>query len=249
MRKDEDYVKKSLEKYFESISKPYLIIEGEDPPDFYVIYENRKILLEATQARPVYQVGEGNIIENRTTFENSVMTYLDRIRKEIDNEVDSKYTISMHVEGPLKDYSSFKKSLKRKALEIIKDDEFLKRINMNYTEVQVGNDSVLVTSWKRQKKESVFRFSVGIKGTNAIFNINEQLEIIVDEILRKKEEKTKMINGYEWVEEKWLAILNGYVLSSVENYVNALCNIKTGHSFSKIFLIEPGNYFVQEIYP
>ena len=63
VRADEIYVKKSIEKYLSEIYEDFEIVEGEAPPDYYVLCGDKRILLEVTRAEPIYLGKKG--AENR----------------------------------------------------------------------------------------------------------------------------------------------------------------------------------------
>lgn len=85
MRSDEKYVNDSLERYLSKIYEGFETIEDENPPDFYVKYNNKKILLEVSRTEPVYY-GE-KVIKCRNTIAASLIINLC---SKLDNELGLK---------------------------------------------------------------------------------------------------------------------------------------------------------------
>jgi len=249
MRSDEEYVKESLEKYFMKLKCDYEIIEGggrNRAPDYYIIHKNEKILLEVTRAEPIYK--EGNKLGNRTTFDFSIEKLIDYLNKELDEKIDENKNLLLIIEGPIHDYRKFKKQITVKLISILENKNLLTQIHGKEFEIKINNNVITLLYGDRQTLKKKVSVMWGINTENSIPCINIQASIIIKNILEIKEEKTKIINGQEWHGQKWLAILNNYLLASSDIYIRAINEIEVNHNFSKIFLVERSNYEVKEIF-
>lgn len=245
MRNDEIYAKESLVKYLSKDYENLEIIQGEDPPDFYVLYSNNKILLEVTRAEPIYSDKEG--IKNRNTIEISLIELCDQLDQDVGSQIIPGKTLYVFIKGPIANYSKFKTSLRKKVISIIQHVNLLYSFYNHWIDINIEGNMIqmkLIDSTAEKKRICGL---ISIADNNAILNIDLQAGLILEERILTKEHKTKIINGSEWYGEKWLAILNGYFLASSETYISAIRRKQISHSFSKIFLIEE-QYSVTEIF-
>ncbi|MEL7609886.1 MAG: hypothetical protein AAGU74_10300 [Bacillota bacterium] len=236
MRPDEDYVKRSLEEYLSDVIGDFKIIEGEDPPDYYVQYDNTKILLEVTRADPVFLGKEG--LGNRTTNDIALIRLCNQLNDEFGSRIVPPKTLLLSIKGPISNYPKFKKAIKQTISSITEDKKLLSDIYNNWMSLDIGGTKIgiiLIDNLPEKKRISGL---IGVVDNKELININVQTRLILENIITEKENKTKIINGMEWHGEKWLAVLNGYPLADADNYVRAIQRIKITHTFSKIFLIE-----------
>jgi|GEM_PF-6498382 len=99
MRTDEEYVKSSIEKYMQNNAEEVSIIEGDEPPDYYVIYQNRKILLEITRAESLY-LNNGKL-NTRNTIDQTIIKLCHEINNEIGIEINENKSLLLDTKGPL----------------------------------------------------------------------------------------------------------------------------------------------------
>lgn len=230
MRVDEKYAKNSIKTYLKKrLSFTGNIIEGEDPPDYYVLENNKKIALEITTAESIY-VGEGKKNKRKTSTE-STAKFCDELNSEFKNLIPRGKSLMLIFKIPMTNYSKFKKQLKF----VLK--KFLQKNERDNKSFDIGGE-IIEARWiarDNSKRKAV----VGVIGVKTpIINIQEQVQLILEKIIREKEKKLKNINGKRWNGEKWLGIINNYPLSEHENFSQALHEINNNHGFSKIFLIE-----------
>lgn len=235
MRTDEEYVKLSIEKHIKNNFEEVSIIEGDEPPDYYVLYKDRKILLEVTRAESVYK--ENSQLQNRNTIDQTIIRLCDVINEEVGIHIDKNQSLLLDIKGPLINYGKFKRSIKETILLFLNDNTKYQLSQSNWIELNAcGNDIRVKTIETSPLSKRVIGFA-GIKNSRAITNIGEQVLLILEDRIKIKEDKTKVINGIVWKEEKWLAILNNYWLASSDTYVRAMKQLKISHTFSKIFFV------------
>lgn len=224
MREDEEFVKRALGAYFGNHD---LFIKGEDPPDYYAVFSEGKIPLEVTRAAPIY-LRQGKI-QNRNTNDISFIRLVKELNCVFNGKIQNN-TIRIHAEGPIDDFSKFKKCLKEELEQYI---ECLNQDKLNCLHIRIEGASVLIRSGGLSGYEGKIIGSIGIKPENSIDSIDWQVEMILEDILRRKEDKIKDICG-----EKWLAILNGYILASHAEYTEAMRTVNVPHTFTRVFLVE-----------
>jgi hypothetical protein len=245
MRPDEEYVKQSIEKYLSCITNEFTIIDGDEPPDYYIQYKNEKILLEVTRAEPVYF--DNGVVENRNTVDRTLIKLCNQLDIEIGSNLDANKSLLLDIKGPLINYIKFKNSIRNKIVSFLKDNQRIALAYKDWINIDVYGNVIrikLINSSPQKKRIVGF---VSIHNNKTIVDIEAQAGLILSNRIQDKEEKTKVINNVEWCGRKWLAIYNNYWLASSETYKRAILNLKEKHTFSKIFLIGT-DFEVTEIY-
>lgn len=231
MRKDEEYAKNSIQAYLEKhLSFGVKIIEGEDPPDYYVLKNNRKIALEITTAESIYNDEDEK--NKRKTSTESVAKYCDELNNEFKKIIPAGKSLMLALKVPIANFSKFKKQLKR----ILKN--FLEESKMSNKSKSLNiNGEIVEARWVTHVDDNR-KALIGVIGVkNPIINIQEQTQLILEKITRGKEVKLKKINGKIWNGEKWLGVINNYPLAEHENFSQALREVNNNYGFSKIFMI------------
>lgn len=147
MRADEIYVKKSIEKYLSEIYEDFEIVEGEDPPDYYVLCGDKRIQLEVTRAEPIYLGKKG--AENRNTNEESLLRVHDQLNNELGSKIDPQKTLWLCIKGPINNYPQFRKSLKEKIASIARDVNLLN----GWIDIDIEGNIIQITAFDSSEKE------------------------------------------------------------------------------------------------
>lgn len=237
MRQDEEYAKDSIGVYLKNkLGFSCNIIEGEDPPDYYILKGNDKIVLEITTAESIF-TEEGKQSKKRTVTE-SVATLCDDLDNELKNLIPPQKSLLLILHTPINNFSQFKKQLRLILMEIIENDQFFnQKLNIN--------GEIIEARWVIDKARE-HKSLIGIIGSkNPICNIQQQTSLIVEKMIREKVVKLERINGKIWRGEKWLGIINNYPLADHSNFSKVLRDTKAHHDFSKIFLIEKDSIVVE----
>lgn len=229
MRTDEEYAKNSIKAYLEKhLSFVGNIIEGEDPPDYYVFKNNKKVALEITTAESIYN--DENEKNKRKTFTESIAKYCDELNNEFKKLIPARKSLMLVLKIPILNFSKFKKQLKTVLKNFLQEDKMLNKI-LNI------NGEIVKTRWITHGDDNRKAIIGVIKVKNPMINIQEQTQLILEKIIRGKEVKLKKINGKIWNDEKWLGVINNYPLAEHENFSQALRAINNNYGFSKIFMI------------
>lgn len=236
MRIDEEYAKNSIKNYLKN-KQGFVgdIVKGEDPPDYYVLAGDTKIAaLEITTAESIYR-GEG---KNRKTLEESLARFCDEINDELESSVPVEKTMFLIFNLPVLRYDAFKKGLLLELRRILQGGEKInKKLYIEREEIELR--------WV-ERNSCNHKAIIGMIGVkDPIINIQEQTQLIMKKIIEDKKEKMEKI---VWKGEKWLGVINNYILAEGSNFLAALREMKIEHSFSKIFIIEnnTGNVVVVE---
>lgn len=238
MRADEEYTRNAIKRYLNRTLSEFTITEGEDPPDYYVNIGTKKILLEITAAEGIYAFNDN--IDNRKTVDVSLLRLCDQINDKFESRVSEGTSLLLYLKGPVLDFRDFKKALNRLIEQMIGKD-----IGDSWHIFDVCGETVKIKNIIHdQKWQKKIIGAVDSKG--AIPNIQLQTQLILNEIIKGKEAKTKIINGQKWNGEKWLGILNNYFLANPDNFIVAMNSLNVKHGFTRIFLVY-GNSEVVEI--
>jgi hypothetical protein len=245
MRADEEYTKKAIERYLSKLLSEFTISEGEDPPDYYVNFDTKKIPLEITRCEPIYALK--NKIENRKTVDGSLLSLCDEFNNKFKSQIPNGVSLLLHIECPVdkNKWRDFKKEVCREIVQLIEANIYNKWNIFNIAGKKVRIKKIRHDQEWRKKIIGL----VHTMGDIPIIQCDIQLQtqLLLDKILEEKETKTKIINGQEWKCEKWLGILNNYFLADLDNFLLAINSLKIRHTFTRIFCVNSiGN--VSEIF-
>lgn len=224
MRIDEEYAKNSIKAYLgKHLNFIGDIIEGENPPDYYIVKNNTKIALEITRVESIFN-GESEKNKRKTSTE-SVSKLCDKLNNKFKNTIPAGKSLMLVLKVPIANFSKFKRRLETVLKRFLQEGEvFNENLNINSEMVEVKWISRGIDGRKAV---------VGVIGVkNPIINIQEQTQLILEKIIREKEVKLKKIKG-----KKCLGIINNYPLAEHKNFSQALRRINNNHVFSKIFII------------
>lgn len=227
MRTDEEYAKDSIALYLKKHHNfAGDIIEGEDPPDYYVLINKKKIVLEITTAESIYN-GENEKSKRKTSTE-SIARLCEELSNEFRKLIPAEKSLMLIFKVPILDFSRFKKQFKITLKKFLQSRKVSHKIfNIN------GNGEIVEARWIVRSDNSR-KALVGVIGAKKpIINIQEQTRLILEKIMMTKNEKLKKLKN-----EKWLGILNNYPLAESSNFFCALKGVKIVHSFSRVFIIE-----------
>ncbi|HBC44987.1 TPA: hypothetical protein DCZ81_02380 [Candidatus Collierbacteria bacterium] len=231
MRVDEEYAKKSIKVYLESISyPPFEIVPGGDPPDYYCVDSSgNKTPLEITTAESIYK-DENEKSKKRTSTE-TLIKFCNQLDNKYKNLVPKGKSIMLVFKVPVKNFNKFKKGLVRTLDKLIRKNKPPGNRNLKiYGEIVEVHE---ISHGDNRRKAIIG----AITDKNPIIVIQEQTQLILDKIIKEKESKLKEINSNNG--EKWLGVINNYPLADANIFKTAINGIN--HNFTRIFLIEENN--------
>lgn len=243
MRADEEYVKNAMTAYLIKNNIECHILQGEDPPDYYVKINKKKILFEVTQGIDGYY--EDGVFVSRLCSDAPILNIGKWLKLQINDDIPCDRMILVYVEGPIVRNTSFKWQLKYTLLDFISSNSKVVENCTEWTKMQVNNMRIQVIMKKRDKSDtrSIILFTQP-RFNKLRANIEKNVQDILVDILQKKEVAMSKVN---FNGEKWLAILNQYPLANDQVYYRTLTKMSINHSFSKIFYIGE-NQTVKEVF-
>lgn len=226
MRSDEEYAKNSIKVYLEKhLSFVGNIIEGENPPDYYVIKNNKKIALEITTAESIYNNEDK---KNRRTSTESVAKYCDELNNEFKKLIPPRKSLMLALKIPILNFSKFKKQLKTILKNFLQEDEmFNKSLNIN--------GEIVEAKWIPRPSDNLGAVRGLIEVKNfpiELINLQNQTHFILERIIRGKKIKLSKIKV-----EKWLGVINNHPFLDHNIFIQTMRIINNNHGFSKIFII------------
>lgn len=233
MRADKEYIKSTMEMYLLRNCIEGYILQGEDPPDYYIKINKKKILFEVTQGIQGYY--EDGAFVSRTGSDEPILNIGKWLKAQINDQIPCDRKILMYIEGPIVKNCKFRWQLKDSLLAFINVNSKAEEDCTGWTHIQVSNIEIQVKITKREISDnrSIILFTKPQFNKTTV-NIDKNVQAILTNILHKKEEAMSKVkfNG-----QKWLAILNQYPLADDGTYYRALTKVSVNHSFNKIFYI------------
>ena len=239
LRREEEFVKDSLVKYFGGPGKAKAQL-GEDPPDIYIEIEGIYSAVEITTLSPISFDEDGAVL-NRRTVENSLADLCDKLNSKLKHLIPDATYIWLTLYGPVKDAKSYKKELYNYLKGFIKEQHKVG----DSREVIIANEKVDI-SVVQHGGVSIKKIGGRICNKNQnpyLLNIDLNAEVILAGRIRDKQKKCEKIKG-----PIWLALYNDYWLADNKSYVKTINNIGIKHRFDKIFVIQKTGQ-VHQIHP
>ncbi len=230
LRSDEIFTKSVIEEKFLKLEyEEYLISEGDEPPDYYIEIEDKKIALEITQCVPSISIGDS--LSSDKTYSNPIIRLVRSLSHKYENAINSDLCLLLTIEYPIDKYRFFSRKLDKeieKLLlnELIKDDSGVFIIDKEKVK------------WKVLHRPVGMRIVGGIsaKKKNFEVNIDKHLYAVLQHAVDVKENKLRKLPD-DIITEKWLGIYNDYFLAEKSNIKNVLENYIMSEEFTMIFIV------------
>lgn len=231
LRQDEEYTKNKIYDFLKNRVQGLEVIQGDEPPDYYAIFSGKKIPLEITRSEGSFV--DGKEIKSSNDIFEPIMRMCNDLNTRYKYRFQEDITLLIEIKGPLINYNKFKKTL----------NVFIDKLtssSMSYSDTwaayYIEGNKVRVKFIHRTYGKKVVGI-IGIARERAIIDIQNHVNLIMKEIFEKKEKKTNNINGQAWNDEKWLGVLNNYILAGQSHFEEAVRLLCEKHTFTKIFLV------------
>ena len=229
MKPDEEYVLATLASKFGGE-----FIDGEDPPDGYLLLNNRRIAVEVTKL--VEHINENGKRRSRLADDVPISNIVEQLNEEIGHLIPKNRWIHLVIPSPIKGINEFKKSLSRIIISMIATKRYDAVIDiLGYV--------VSINLYKCQHPPKI-KLVQAIATKFASTNIEENTLFLLENRIRIKNQKCNANGG---VDEYWLALFNTYCMADIDSYRSAYESLKLEHNFSKIYLID-GYRHVYKLY-
>ena len=224
MKPDEEYVLATLASKFGG-----KYIDGEDPPDGYLLLNNRKIAVEVTKL--VEHINENGKRRSRLADDVPISNIVEQLNEEIGNLIPNNRWIHLVIPSPIKGINEFKKELTRIIINMIA----IKRYN---AVIDILGYVVAINLYKCQQPPKI-KVVQAIDTKFASTNIEENTLFLLENRIRIKNQICNAnANTYDGIDEYWLALFNTYCMADIDSYRAAYESLKLEHDFSKIYLID-----------
>jgi hypothetical protein len=232
LRSDEAFVSHALVEFFGGPSA-VSVIEGEDPPDFHLMFSDHKVGVEVTQLSQ-FTIRADGTRDNRATQDIFGTQLIEDLNSTIGPLLPSNFGLFIGLEVPVPNPNKFKKTLKAWVGKVA-----LSPVLGTEHEIQIENSKVTISIVPAQSKSKKVTGFVANKNSNA--NILDNARLLLEDRIQVKSEKCKTLT-----KPVWLALFNDYWLADSNTYVLAADQITIEHCFSRIFLVF-GNTNVTEL--
>ncbi|MCJ8293270.1 MAG: hypothetical protein MJK15_02585 [Colwellia sp.] len=220
MKPDEEYVLAALASKFGG-----KYIDGEDPPDGYLLLNNRKIAVEVTKL--VEHINENGKRRSRLADDVPISNIVAQLNEEIGNLIPNNRWIHLVIPSPIKGINEFKKELTRIIINMITTKTYEAVIDiLGYV--------VAINLYKCQQPPKV-KVVQAIATQFASTNIHDNTVFLLENRISTKNQKC---NANGEVDEYWLALFNTYCMADIDSYRGAYESLQLEHNFSKIYIID-----------
>ncbi len=229
LRETEKFVMEAISKAFSGTWRC-----GEDPPDAYLIMDNREIAVEISTLMESRSDGRGGAV----SWASDVMSparLVDELKEELRDEIpDGRGVILVlgypflnkrAVKGPLK--ARIRDLLSHPSAQCIQETFFGNKI-----EISISNNGA------KDVVGLIIRSSLPLND-----NLTTAWGILEERIAIKAE----TCRPFKFGPPIWLALRNGYPLADIETYRQAMSMFSVDHPFEKILLISRDGSSVDEL--
>ncbi|MDK8643452.1 hypothetical protein [Niallia taxi] len=225
MNSNEEFVKDKIQASYNSVQ----IVEGEDPPDYYVITNTKKILLEVTNIEDIYY--DGVKIHNRITMEYGVGKICRDLNNLYSGKLSNNDSIMLYFQGPFFSTKKLENKLRIILKEITEQDQYPEE---EKHEIEGG----YVTIYRRGYiKDKIFGIT-GVITNEYTADIEYLAKLAISERILSKVDKMKKVPEDFYNGEMWLGLLNHSVLASNDTYIRVLKSLEIQHDFKKIIIVD-----------
>ena len=248
---DEEYTKNKVVEYLKNIypNRNITVCKGENPPDYYIKIDSKKIAFEVTRAEKT-----GEEPEERSTIEASFKDFQDDVlNKRFGSKIPPKTILFIDITKPIpaKKFRKFKKSLNQFVEKIVKGEvsiptDYYRDIVQSTERGEASPDNKKYYDIRGEKVYKVYfekyivdeelkedKRRILITYLGRPYDIEHLIESNFVERIKEKEEKLSKYQG-----EKWLGILNLYPIVEPMDIVSLMENPHVKNScFTKIFVV------------
>ncbi|ALO34955.1 hypothetical protein CMT41_09680 [Colwellia sp. MT41] len=220
MKPDEEYVLATLASKFGG-----KYIDGEDPPDGYLLLNNRRIAVEVTKL--VEHINENGKRRSRLADDVPISNIVAQLNEEIGKLIPKNRWIHLVIPSPIKRINDFKKELTGIIINMI-------AIKKYDAVIDILGYVVSINLYKCQHPPKI-KVVPAIATKFASTNIQENILFLLENRINIKNKKC---NANGDIDEYWLALFNTYCMADIDSYRAAYDSLKLEHNFSKIYLID-----------
>jgi hypothetical protein len=200
-------------------------IEGDDPPDGYIITNKKKYAVEVT--RLIQHVTDDNgIAKPRIADDFPAHNLINEIDLELRGEIPYGQYVFVILFTPVDNIRKTKKELISKILEMVGSGR-------EKEDVEICSNSVSISIYAGEQ-ESGKKVIAALPNSRSSADIGANVNYLLLNSIQDKESKRKELPG---VDEYWLALINEYWIADEQSYQMSYGALGIEHGFDKVILI------------
>lgn len=229
MRTDEKFAIDALGKFLDS-KRPFIFLEGSDPPDCFALSGFQRIGIEITRIGPMDITSEGKILKRES--EVPISKWIESVKPEVYKVVPDDSVLLCHIQAPIEDFPAFKRKFVKEIKSLIEAG----KIDVATKRHQIGSAVVELSLRPRRKGGFPTLFTTGSSMDNLLAQMSLDLQSggSVATALQDKEHKCR-----KYKERVWLVLINTHLLLNRSDFESLDRRIFIKHSFEKIFVVDP----------
>jgi len=221
MRPDEKFVLNALVSQFGGC-----FTEGQNPPDAYLMIDNRRIAVEVT--RLIEQlVSEDGTSRSRFADDMPAVNLANELDEHMRNQIPDSKFVFLVLSTPIKNIRRTKDTLIHAILD---------KIQMNSEESDFVIEGNVISIYIYEgEKPSGKKIATAVANRYSSANIGDNTRSLLEDRISTKS-KVRIAN--EGIDEHWLALLNDYWVADEESWRSAYNLIEVEHRFNKILVVD-----------
>ena len=223
LREDEAFVMRSLALAYSASWRP-----GENPPDAYLVIEDREIAVEISTL--TQHVHDDRGTRARISDDTVAVALANELNNELGTVIPDGHTIGLILSSPILKFRRTKAALAQLLRSALLDPHAFK------TDTAVNIQGNAITIFRNNHGDPKYKKVSGIISHRfASADILDNTTYILVDRIRVKAEKCASIVARETF---WLALLNDYWLTDADTYRYALRHIpELLHPFERVMLV------------
>jgi hypothetical protein len=219
LRKDEEFVIDAISRAFSGTWR-----SGEDPPDAYLMMDNREIAVEISILMQSRFDGRGGTV-SLLSDAMSPMRLADELNDDLKSEIPDGRGVILVLKWPFSNMRAVKDHLAREICQLLSSGDSTRQLKI------AGNE---ITIEIRSHGGPGCVTAVGTPSALPLYDVQTTACCALQERITAKAEKCRSL---KFTGPVWLALLDCYRLADVETYQRAMTMFSVNHPFEKILLV------------
>ena len=202
------------------------IREGEDPPDAYLIFEEKTVAVEVTRLVEQVTDADGNTV-SRLRHDVPAANLSNELSESLDSLIPDNQYVFLILPSPILDIRSTRAELSKRIVENLKSGTIRE-------DIKIGENDVSIYIYEGSREKKVIS-ALASRYSSANITQNS-LELLEDRLIAK----SAKCNLPDSADEYWLALYNDYWIADADSYRHAYESLNIAHPFSRLYLINSG---------
>ncbi|MFM9842995.1 MAG: hypothetical protein ACKVOI_08510 [Dongiaceae bacterium] len=225
LRPDEAFVSEALVHFF---GGPEIVSasDGDDPPDFYITFNNRSVAVEVTRLTPI-AIGPDGSIENRFSQDILGLRITNELETTIGTHLPEQVSLLVGIDVPIARQSRFLRGMQSWIEELIPT----LTPGMEFATIVAGSKVAISVMPRETTRRRIIGYVVN-KRTSP--NILMNAQFIIENRIKSKIATCGSIARTLPI---WLAMLNDFWLADAETYQLAIRDMRFEECFERLFVV------------